>query len=110
MTDYNTLIALLQKMAADQLGKYQCYGCGHEHNCGTEGCAILRDAIATIEQLYKDVAGSCEVCVYGDVPYNQEPCKSCTDERIGMNCNWQWQGVRKGAETDGAIPGNAKRV
>ncbi|MCD8382288.1 MAG: hypothetical protein LUC30_05145 [Clostridiales bacterium] len=94
MTDYNTLVALLQKMAADQLGKYQCYGCGHEHNCGTEGCAILRDAVATMEQLYKDVTGSCEACVHRDVPYGQEPCLSCLAEPDTDCGNWQWKGVQ----------------
>ena len=24
--------------------KIQCLGCGHEHNCGIHGCAIIREA------------------------------------------------------------------
>ena len=25
-----------------------CLGCGHEHNCGVSGCAIIREAIDRI--------------------------------------------------------------
>lgn len=24
-----------------------CLGCGHEHNCGVHGCAVIREAIKT---------------------------------------------------------------
>ena len=34
-----------------ETGSLACFGCGREHNCGTRGCAILRDAIALIEEL-----------------------------------------------------------
>ena len=27
-----------------QTGSLACLGCGHEHNCGTGGCAIIREA------------------------------------------------------------------
>ncbi len=94
MTDCNTLIALLQKMAADQLGKYQCYGCGHEYNCANEGCAILRDAVATMEQLYKDVTGSCICCTSAHMDLRDEPCRSCGLGRNADGC-WQWRGVQE---------------
>lgn len=55
MIDYNTLLTLLRELAADTPKQDGCAGCGYEHNCDTEGCAILRDALATMEQLYKDV-------------------------------------------------------
>ena len=25
--------------------KHSCLGCGHEHNCSTSGCAIIRAAV-----------------------------------------------------------------
>ena len=28
--------------------KLKCLGCGHEHNCGVHGCAVIRDAINRI--------------------------------------------------------------
>ena len=34
-----------------ETGSLACFGCGREHNCGIHGCAILRDAIALIEEL-----------------------------------------------------------
>lgn len=27
-----------------QTGSLVCLGCGHEHNCGLHGCALLREA------------------------------------------------------------------
>ena len=27
-----------------ETGSIACLGCGHEHNCGTCGCAIIREA------------------------------------------------------------------
>lgn len=27
-----------------QTGSLACLGCGHEHNCGVHGCAIMREA------------------------------------------------------------------
>ena len=27
-----------------QTGSLDCLGCGHEHNCGVHGCAIMREA------------------------------------------------------------------
>ncbi|MCD7802027.1 MAG: hypothetical protein LUH09_03865 [Clostridiales bacterium] len=95
MTDYDTLVARLKELAADMTSSDGCAGCGHEHNCANEGCAILRDAVATMEQLYKDVTGSCWACVFGDAPSDQEPCKSCFDGLTGETCSWQWWGAQE---------------
>lgn len=34
-----------------ETGSLACLGCGHEHNCSTYGCAILRDAADLIVEL-----------------------------------------------------------
>lgn len=34
-----------------QTGSLACLGCGHEHNCSTKGCAIIRAAIKELEEL-----------------------------------------------------------
>ena len=34
-----------------ETGSLACLGCGHEHNCSTRGCAILRAAADLIERL-----------------------------------------------------------
>jgi len=32
-----------------ETGSIVCLGCGHEHNCGTQGCAIIRAAVEELE-------------------------------------------------------------
>lgn len=39
-----------------QIGSLACLGCGHEHNCGTCGCAIIREAADKLQA----VAEFCE--------------------------------------------------
>ena len=36
--------------------RLRCLGCGHEHNCGTGGCAIIREAADKLQA----VAEFCE--------------------------------------------------
>lgn len=37
------LISALRRLEV-QTGSFACLGCGHEHNCGIHGCAIIREA------------------------------------------------------------------
>lgn len=39
----NELITALQWLKVET-GSIACLGCGHEHNCGIHGCAIIREA------------------------------------------------------------------
>lgn len=39
---------------AVQTGSLACLGCGHEHNCGIHGCAIIREAGKIIRWLSTD--------------------------------------------------------
>lgn len=94
--DYETLRGALLSMAADQLGYYHCQGCGCEHNCQQEGCAILREAIATMEQPYKDCEGDCTCCAHSGIPCDKPPCADCFDTRNNYHTrNWQWRGVQQ---------------
>lgn len=43
------LLAALRRLKV-QTGSLACLGCGYEHNCDVHGCAILRKAIAWLEQ------------------------------------------------------------
>ena len=43
----NELIKALQRLKVET-GSIACLGCGHEHNCGIHGCAILREAVDRI--------------------------------------------------------------
>lgn len=44
------LIAALKWMKVET-GSLACYGCGHEHNCGIHGCAIIRAAVEKLEKM-----------------------------------------------------------
>ncbi len=49
MTDKNIINALRRNMV--ETGSLVCTGCGHEHNCGTHGCAVMRAAADRLEEL-----------------------------------------------------------
>jgi len=44
------LIRALKGMKAET-GSLICLGCGHEHNCTTQGCAIIRAAAEELEKI-----------------------------------------------------------
>lgn len=44
------LIKALQKLKV-QTNSIACLGCGHEHNCGIRGCAIIREAVERISSI-----------------------------------------------------------
>lgn len=43
------LIKALRRMKVET-GSLVCLGCGHEHSCGTRGCAVIRAAIEALEK------------------------------------------------------------
>lgn len=49
------LIKALRRVSVET-GSIACLGCGHEHNCGTGGCAIIREAADKLQA----VADYCE--------------------------------------------------
>ena len=44
----NDLLESLARLRVET-GSLACLGCGHEHNCSTHGCQILREAAAQLE-------------------------------------------------------------
>ncbi len=44
----NKLIKALQRLKVET-GSIACLGCGHEHNCGIHGCAIIREAAEKLD-------------------------------------------------------------
>lgn len=52
-----------------ETGSLACMGCGHEHNCGVSGCAVMREAadrianqrthIAALQQEIEKLRGRC---------------------------------------------------
>lgn len=98
-----------------ETGSLACFGCGREHNCGTHGCAILRQAADLIERLTTerdalleiakngkdcDTCKHCEVCVQPGVDIAlwcdrcvaKCPCYGCSGD------HWEWRGLPKTPE------------
>ena len=46
---HDELIAALRRIEVEP-GIMACIGCGPEHNCSTQGCAILREAVEELER------------------------------------------------------------
>ena len=76
MTD-KELIEALGRLKVET-GSLVCTGCGHEHNCGIHGCAIIREA--------QDIIGA---------------LSRIADDRLDALTAWPWISVRDGLpETD----------
>lgn len=84
----NTELAAALRRIAPETGSLVCLGCGHEHDCGIHGCALLREASARIERMDKQLReyGDCHTCVY-DQPcgYDDITCVACEN-----SINWEW--------------------
>ena len=53
--EIKALIKALRRVSVE-MGSIACLGCGHEHNCGVHGCAVLREAADKLQA----VAEFCE--------------------------------------------------
>ena len=53
MTD-KELIRSLKRLAVVEDPAFRCVGCGHEHNCRTQGCKILRAAAERLQEMCPD--------------------------------------------------------
>lgn len=79
MTDQE-LIQALNRLKVET-GSLACLGCGHEHNCGVHGCAVIREAadrltavLGELEQVtrerdaaiadLKEIVGGEEICLF----------------------------------------------
>lgn len=49
-----------------QTGGLICLGCGHEHNCGVHGCAVIREAAQRLEEYHQ-----------GKEHIDPKPCELC---------------------------------
>lgn len=47
--NHDELIRALQALKVET-GSLACLGCGHEPNCSTRGCAVIRQAVAALRQ------------------------------------------------------------
>ena len=107
----NDLLEALARLRVET-GSLACLGCGHEHNCSTHGCAILRAAADLIERLEKErnalieAANSrklCEICKNDsycfDARCTENTCDDCYQYRVCpcSNClshpKFEWKGL-----------------
>lgn len=44
------LVNALRRLKVE-IGSLACLGCGHEHNCGVSGCAVMREAADRIANM-----------------------------------------------------------
>ena len=80
MTTDKVLAAI--KRLRVETGSLACLGCGHEHDCGIHGCAILREAADLIERLEKEKAALLE-----SLKTSVDSCESCKYIKLLQGCD-----------------------
>ena len=120
----NDLLQALARLRVDT-GSLACLGCGHEHNCSTHGCAILRAAADLIKRLTAENAKaeaerdalieqikarrSCLECKHFDYCEFDDAtvidCMSCVTKncpcyQCGNSSRWEWRGLPAAAEVE----------
>ena len=53
--NYEEIVKWLRSKKVET-GSLLCLGCGHEHNCGIHGCAVMRAAADAMENLQTENA------------------------------------------------------
>lgn len=67
------LIQALKRIKV-QTGGLMCVGCGHEHNCGVHGCAVIREAVQRLEELLKYKTAIDRMGKFGQLFVEYEGC------------------------------------
>ena len=87
------LIQALKRIKV-QTGGLICLGCGHEHNCGVHGCAVIREAAQRLEEYHRgkeriDPKPSADVApaVHGTPMLRYRPERHERYEEYGLNEN-----------------------
>ena len=122
----NDLLEALARLRVET-GSLACLGCGHEHNCSTHGCAILRAAADLIKRLTAENAKA-EAERNALLPYAKEyGCETCKNEKacfvqtregVTVSCvkcpvpdtcpcsqckdcgKWEWRGLPEASEVE----------
>lgn len=97
------LIRALRRMKAET-GSLVCLGCGHEHNCDIQGCAIIRAAAEELERIeaqpvrrgrweWNEDDGHCYCTVCGSVsPESDQNGDECDCPNFCPNCGADMSG------------------
>ena len=82
-----------------QTGSLACFGCGHEHNCSTRGCAIIRVAVEELSSSPLSIGDT----VYYVVRDNNWRVVEEKVAEVGVN-GFFISSVKGGMEPDDYIP------
>ena len=110
------LIKALERMKPETGSRsFCCLGCGHEHNCGVHGCAIIREAIKTVKlyqakppeapkkkPIFKIEKMKCPFCEGENK--NAEICENVRDKEYFVYC------TRCGCETRESFASKTKAI
>ena len=99
MTNHG-IIELLRRLKV-QTGSLACLGCGHEHNCATSGCAIMRAACDQLKKSMDRCARYAEeiavlqerqkwIPVTERLPENGERVLAYCKDRVIHDVKWSW--------------------
>jgi hypothetical protein len=78
-----------------EAGSFVCMGCGLEHDCGTKGCRILREAAGLIEQLERELEKEKERVSWameklfratGQLKAQEDACPTCAHGKSPLPC------------------------
>ena len=114
----NELVKVLNRLKVET-GSLVCLGCGHEHNCGVHGCAVLRETVGLLEEQERQIQTlKAALSAMGQdlrrAVYNWEGCQFCAhfcndgkpvyrpDEEYlvycekcdGDCCCFEWRGIQ----------------
>ncbi len=81
------LIQALKRIKV-QTGGLICLGCGHEHNCGVHGCAVMREAAQRLEEVLRMMPSADVAPVVHETPMLRcRPERYERYEEYGLNEN-----------------------
>lgn len=77
---YDDVLSALSKLKVET-GSLACMGCGLEHDCGTKGCRILREAAELIKGQAKALG-----LALGQLKRQEDACESCKHSGTAVPC------------------------
>lgn len=103
MTD-KEVIAALRRMKVET-GSLVCWGCGHEHNCGIRGCAVMRAAAERLEWLTGPEGLAAVPATKGDV-IRRMPDRELAEELF----NFRFDGYAKAQGAETVLPDTVQTI
>ena len=112
----NELVKALNRLKVET-GSLVCLGCGHEHNCGVHGCAVLRETVGLLEKQERQIQtlkaalsameqdlrraasgwDGCQFCAHfcndGKPVYRPDEEYLVYCEKCNGSCCFEWRGI-----------------